>query len=112
MSDEEVVALCTSLPGALAEDTFRDGETVVFKHRENGKWFGVLINRGGERLLNLKCDPVLAQLLRENVPGVTPGYHMNKTHWNSLRVRALAEDEIEREVRHSYELTRPGRRKK
>lgn len=34
--------------------------------------------------INLKCDPMLAAELRHLYPAVIPGYHMNKTHWNTV----------------------------
>jgi len=34
--------------------------------------------------VNIKCDPEKAVELRERYPAVTPGYHMNKLHWNTV----------------------------
>jgi predicted DNA-binding protein (MmcQ/YjbR family) len=34
--------------------------------------------------INLKCDPEKAVELRERYDSVIPGYHMNKTHWNTV----------------------------
>jgi predicted DNA-binding protein (MmcQ/YjbR family) len=36
--------------------------------------------------VNLKCAPDKAVDLREQYNGILPGYHMNKTHWNTVRV--------------------------
>jgi predicted DNA-binding protein (MmcQ/YjbR family) len=36
--------------------------------------------------LNLKCDPEKAIELREKYDFVLPGYHMNKSHWNTVIV--------------------------
>lgn len=65
----------------------------VFRHRENRKWFAVLMRIRRETLglsgegeidiINLKCDPLLvSSLLREE--GFFPAYHMNKTNWISV----------------------------
>jgi len=35
--------------------------------------------------VNLKCDPETAINLREAYESVTPGYHMNKKHWNTIK---------------------------
>ena len=35
-------------------------------------------------VLNLKCDPEKAIILREHYDFVLPGYHMNKKHWNTI----------------------------
>jgi predicted DNA-binding protein (MmcQ/YjbR family) len=54
--------------------------------------------------ISLKCDPVLAGMLRETYPVVTPGYHLNKRHWNSVEVDgSVPEDEIKEWIDHSYE---------
>ncbi len=34
--------------------------------------------------VNLKCDPERAMALRAQYPAIQPGWHQNKTHWNSL----------------------------
>jgi len=34
--------------------------------------------------INLKCDPDDAQILRSQFEAITPGYHMNKDHWNTV----------------------------
>ncbi len=36
--------------------------------------------------INLKCDPVRALILRQDFPEITPGYHMNKQHWNTYEL--------------------------
>lgn len=57
----------------------------------------------------LKCEPQLAEQLREAHPAVLPGYHLNKRHWNtvildgSLPVR-MVKDMIE----DSYDLVVSG----
>ena len=38
--------------------------------------------------INLKCDPEKSIDLRETYNGVKPGWHMNKTHWNTVSVDA------------------------
>jgi len=57
------------------------------------------------RAVNLKCDPEKSVEYRELHPEITPGYHMNKKHWNTV----LFEDGLENKlllhlVDHSYEL--------
>jgi predicted DNA-binding protein (MmcQ/YjbR family) len=76
--------------------------TLVFKAQ--GKIFA-LANLVGELSINLKCDPVFAIELRERYPSVTPGYHMNKTHWNTINLDGTIPDkEIFSWIDHSYEL--------
>lgn len=75
-----------------------------------GKMFALLSPRGSKTsgskpLINLKCDPYHAQELRDTFDAIIPGYHMNKTHWNSLIIDgSLPASEIERLIDHSYAL--------
>jgi predicted DNA-binding protein (MmcQ/YjbR family) len=86
-----------------ASESFPFGEdTLVFKTK--GKIFA-LVNLDGELSINLKCDPVLALELRERYASVTPGYHMNKKHWNTVMLDGSVPDkEIQSWIDHSYEL--------
>lgn len=57
--------------------------------------------------VNLKCDPVRAVELREHHAGITPGYHMNKKHWNTVATDGSVPDRLLLELAdHSYELVR------
>jgi predicted DNA-binding protein (MmcQ/YjbR family) len=43
--------------------------------------------------------------LRERFESVTPGYHMNKTHWNTVFFNQdLSDRELLELVKHSYDL--------
>ncbi len=77
-------------------------ETLVFK--VDGKIFA-LVNLEGDFTINLKCDPALALELRERYSSVTPGYHMNKKHWNTVFIDGSVPDkEIFSWIDHSYDL--------
>jgi len=55
--------------------------------------------------INLKCDPEIAIELRERYEGVTPGYHMNKTLWNSVYTNKDVSDKlIYQWIDDSYDL--------
>lgn len=92
---------CMSKPGAT--DGFPFGEdTLVFKVA--GKIFLLADLQNGDRI-NVKCDPEHAQELRERHPEVQPGYHMNKTHWNTVFLNgALTAKEVCDMIDHSYML--------
>lgn len=63
--------------------------------------------------MNLKCDPMQAQELRDIFEAVIPGYHMNKKHWNTVILDgSIPNSEIERMIDHSYTLVVKGLRKK
>jgi predicted DNA-binding protein (MmcQ/YjbR family) len=88
-----------------AEETFPFGDdTIVFK--VNGKIFA-MANLDGETALNIKCDPAYALELREMYPSVTPGYHMNKKHWNTVVLDGSVPDRMILDwIAHSYKLVK------
>ncbi len=55
--------------------------------------------------INLKCDPQEALILRDIFTAVIPGYHMNKTHWNTVLLDgSVPVGELERMIDNSYAL--------
>lgn len=102
MDVEEFRTFCLSLKGATEAFPF-DESTLVFKVM--GKMFALISLERIPHRANLKCDPERAITLREDYDGViTPGFHMNKTHWNTIRIAALSKGIIEDLVLHSYDL--------
>ena len=62
--------------------------------------------------INLKCDPIQADELRDIYEEVTPGYHMNKRHWNTVRLDGkIPNEEVFLMVDHSYQLILKGLKK-
>jgi len=93
---------CLSFAGA--EETFPFGpRTSVFKVA--GRMFA-LSELGSDPLrVSLKCEPDLAQALREANPAVIPGYHLNKRHWNTVIIDGSLPDGTIREmIEDSYDL--------
>ncbi|GHU58467.1 hypothetical protein AGMMS49975_25080 [Clostridia bacterium] len=67
---------------------------------------------GGEECVNLKCDPTDALFLREMYAGIVSAYHMNKTHWNTVRLDGdVLNEDVFSMVDKSYSLTKPKIRK-
>jgi predicted DNA-binding protein (MmcQ/YjbR family) len=55
--------------------------------------------------INLKCDPEMAIKLRERYNAVLPGFHMNKKHWNTVRLGSDVPPEmLLKLLDHSYEM--------
>ena len=72
------------------------------------KMFALIDEKSKPVRLSLKCDPGLAELLRDKYETVLPGYHLNKKHWNTIICSGqVPEDELRDLVRHSYELVSP-----
>lgn len=101
MNIEQFRDFCLALPGVTEEFPFGE-ETLVYKVM--GKMF-TLTSLDSFESINLKCDPEIAIELRERYDGVSPGYHMNKKHWNTVDVHAGISDKlIYQWIRDSYDL--------
>ena len=88
MTKDELLALCAAYPGAAVDCPFEDGGNVVVRHAAGRKWFALVFERDGKLCVNLKCEPMKADFWRAAYPAVTPGWHMNHTHWNTVEVNA------------------------
>lgn len=83
-----------------------DNDTLVFK--VGGKMFALSSLSQWEKeqpSVNLKCDPERAEELRAEYDDIQPGFHMSKTHWNTINLNKSVSDEFVKElIDHSYEL--------
>jgi predicted DNA-binding protein (MmcQ/YjbR family) len=70
-----------SFPNSRLDYPF--GEDVAV-YKVGDKMFALIREKKTPVQLSLKCDPLLAQHLREQYDEVLPGYHLNKRHWNTL----------------------------
>ena len=88
----------------------------VLRHKDNKKWYGVILKVGRDKLgfsetdvvdvLNVKCEPLLiGSLLMKG--GFFPAYHMNKDLWISILLEnTVTDEEIKSLIEMSYELTK------
>lgn len=110
MNIEELRRFCLSLKGVEEGFPF-DEETLVFKVM--GKMFCLSGLEHHPFQFNVKCDPELCITLREEYSGVIPGYHMSKTHWNTIVFDGSFSDELAKEwIMMSYNLVVAGLTKK
>jgi predicted DNA-binding protein (MmcQ/YjbR family) len=102
MDSAQLRACCLDLPGA--GETFPFGpQTSVFKVAE--KMFALSRLDGDPLRVSLKCDPALAEDLRAAHAAITPGYHLNKRHWNTVLLDgSLPERAIVDMIEDSYDL--------
>lgn len=101
MNIEELREYCLSLP-QVTEDMPFDDETLVFK--VGGRMF-CFASLTGDLKMNLKCDPDEAIEIRETFPAVTPGFHMNKNHWNTVLVDgSISDSMLQVWILQSYKL--------
>lgn len=97
-----------SLPEVWLDYPFGEG-VAVYKYGQDNDGAGkivAIVQEGTNPLrVSLKCDPLLAQNLREKYETVLPGFHLNKKHWNTIICSGqLADDEVLDLARLSYEL--------
>lgn len=92
----------------------------VLRHSDNGKWYGVVLEvkreklglpgDGEEDVLNVKCDPVMIGVFRQQ-DGFFPAYHMNKEHWISILLdHPELDGSIKNLLQMSYELTEKNKK--
>ncbi|PNI08451.1 MmcQ-like protein [Arthrobacter sp. AFG7.2] len=115
MEPDALRKICLSFPGAYEDYPFGP-EIAVFKvrahgaagARQEGKVFA-LSPMTTDGYVNLKCEPGLAVQLRSAHPDITGAWHMNKNHWNGVRLGgALPDDMIRDMVEDSYDLVVAG----
>lgn len=112
MTQEELRAYMLTFADAEEYNPFDDAGP-IYRHKSNGKWFGFFAFLEEKTCVILKCDPMEADFLRQTYRGVTPGWHMNKQHWNTVDLNAdVPPEELESMVRMSFHLTAPKGRKK
>jgi predicted DNA-binding protein (MmcQ/YjbR family) len=90
MNIEQYRDYCLAKKGVTESFPF-DKDTLVFKVM--GKMFALTSVESFD-FINLKCDSEKAIELREKYEAVKPGYHMNKTLWNSVYPNLDVADKI------------------
>ena len=93
-------------------------QCAIFRDKESKKWFGLLMDLSGDKLglkgreklvLNLKCDPNLVTILKDNVQ-ILPAYHMNKKHWISINLSSNIDESLVFDlIKESFKLVSKGR---
>lgn len=86
MNFEQFYTYCMQKPYVTEHFPF-DQDTLVFK--VGNKMFALTSVsewENGTPAVNLKCNPDKCIELREQYEGIEPGWHMNKTHWNTVSI--------------------------
>ena len=110
MIDLEILRKYCLQKKGVTEDFPFDNVTMVIK--VGSKMF-LLVNITRKPLhMNLKCDPLVAEGLRDRYKSVLPGYHMNKMHWNTIILDGtVPENVIYSMIDDSYDLVYSGLKK-
>lgn len=102
---EEVLEFGLAFPETYVDTPFHDENWVLLRYRKNKKAFAWTYEREGHIWVNVKVDPEWRDFWRKAYPSVLPGYHQNKTHWNSIILDgSIPEREIKRMIGESYDL--------
>ena len=110
MDVDSIRNYCLAKKGVTEELPFGP-DALVFKVM--GKMFALAALESIPFKVSLKCDPEKAVALRDEYPDQIEGaYHMNKRHWNSLKVEHLPPRLVQQLIDHSYSLVVSGLTKK
>lgn len=102
MDHKTVEDYVLSMPNAVREYPFGEGVAVYKVH---DKMFALIQEGKTPVNISLKCDPQLAEILRQKYETVMPGYHLNKKHWNTVVLSGqLGWEEVQGLIMHSYSL--------
>jgi len=113
---QDLINFCLTFPAAYEDYPFHDAMDedawTAMRYRANKKTFAFINYHNGRLCVNLKCDPMEADFLRRAFVDVTPGYHMNKTHWNTVYMDGdVPESAWKQMIAASYELIQPKRKR-
>ncbi len=108
MIHKELEDYLLSMPSTWLEFPFGEGTSVYKvgnKEANEGKIYAIIADGSRPLRVSLKCDPLLAENLREKYESVVPGYHLNKKHWNTIICSGqLSDEEVKDLAVLSYRL--------
>ncbi len=107
-------AVLEAKPGAVGEPmgASRSTQPLVLIYKVMGKMFAILAVRKTENVI-LKCDPHLAEILREQYAGVGHRSHLDRRFWIAVDLDSdVPAEAVERLAAQSYDLVCAGLTKK
>jgi predicted DNA-binding protein (MmcQ/YjbR family) len=106
MKTDKIALYLMKFPQTTEEQPFGP-DTDVYKVA--GKIFAIISPDDTPPAISLKCDPIIAIELRDEYESVIPGYHLNKSHWNTVMLDdSVPDDELKKMISHSYEQVVSG----
>jgi predicted DNA-binding protein (MmcQ/YjbR family) len=85
----ELLEQCRGKEGVTAEHPFGPDPLVM---KVAGRIFAIIDESADPVTISLKCDPDLVQVLRDAYFAVSPGYHLDKRHWNTVALDGTVPD--------------------
>ena len=110
MTPEALAAILAAKPGAVGDSLPSAKGVTLYKVKD--KMFAILSTRKSQYVI-VKCDPHLAEILREQYAGIGHRSHLDRRFWISVDLDGdVPSEEIERLVGGSYDLIVAGLTKK
>ncbi len=113
MKLNDIIKYCLSFEGAFKRYPFPRSGNPLIMSVDGTKMFCIIYENTKPLHISLKCEPVEADILRQMYNSVKSGYHLNKSHWNSVYIDgSVPPKEIKRMIFNSYHLVKNKRKHK
>ncbi|MEG1044122.1 MAG: MmcQ/YjbR family DNA-binding protein [Oscillospiraceae bacterium] len=107
MTRSEIIEYCCTYPDAIEDYPFDDKNSTIIRHSNNRKWFALIFGMNEKLCINLKCKPMEADFFRRVYNDVSPAWHMNKVHWNTVTINGdVPDEELFAMIQQSFDLTK------
>lgn len=102
---DDILAYGLSFPNTYQDAPFHDPNWQLVRVKGSKKAFLWTYERDGYININVKVNPEWRDFWRSAYDAVTPGWHQNKEHWNTIILNGTVPDkDIKRMVAESYDL--------
>lgn len=102
---EQAIKYGLSFPDTYQDTPFHDPNWQIIRVKGSKKAFLWTYERNGYINLNVKVKPEWRDFWRKTYNSVTPGYHQNKEHWNTIILDGTIPDkDIKQMIAESYDL--------
>lgn len=112
MTREELINLVLKQTNSFEDYPFNNNSRekilwTTIRQKSNKKIIALIFEKDNELLIDLKLTPEHGDEARQ-IRGVFPGYHMNKTHWNTVSVNStdLTPEGLIQMIKESDRLTK------
>lgn len=114
MNSKTLIKKCLLDDDAIETRPWKDEyeNFVVIRHKSNNKWFALIFNLNDELCINLKIQPEIIPILKEQYPAIKPAWHMNKKHWCTIEVNNIEQNVLRELINISFNLTAPRKKVK
>ncbi len=92
-SKEEAIKYCLSLMNVYEDYPFDLGAASI-RHEAKKIIFAIISDKEDYTSISLKGIPEENYLLRDVYESVIPGYHLNKEHWNTIKLDGTVPDRL------------------